>query len=203
MGWIEEIPETLNTDAVEDICPPTLLETVRVRGVNAKGDWIKPSRTTTLFSSFLSISNLWALPAPSDANVTAVPALAFDAEVANLKVSFVKRIANTSVGRFVLWAVVIAVAATPTKVLSGVYFNFSPVLKKWSVIVNTPVAAFNVVVLVGANVFAKMGTPSCFKSNAVLFDLLPLIALYCATSTDSLTVPYCKLGGTLKRSISL
>ena len=40
--------------------------------------------------------------------------MAFDLLVANLNVSFVSLIANTSVGTFVLCAVVIAVAATPT-----------------------------------------------------------------------------------------
>ena len=49
-----ENSETLNTDAVEDICPPTLLETVRVRGVNAKEIELNHQEQQH-FSSFLSI----------------------------------------------------------------------------------------------------------------------------------------------------
>ena len=43
---------------------------------------------------------------------------------------------------------------------------------------NSPVAAFNCVVLVGVNILENIGTPSCFNSNDVLFALVPLTALY-------------------------
>ena len=199
----EEIPATLKIVEVDDIFPPTLFETVVLTGVNAIGDWIKPSISITVFSSFLVISNWWILPDPNDTKVTPVPALAFDLLVANLNVSFVILIANTSVGTFVLCAVVIAVAATPTNELLGVYFNFSAVLKKWSVIVKTPVAAFSVDVSVGLNCLEKIGILLDFNSNSFLFALSPLTALYCLTFTDSETLPYVKSGGTLNISISV
>ena len=185
----EEIPATLKIVEVDDMFPPTLLETVVLTGVNAIGDWINPSISITVFSSFLVISSWWILPDPNDTKVTPVPALAFDLLVANLNVSFVSLIANTSVGTLVLCAVVIAVAATPTNELFGVYFNFSPVLKKWSVIVKTPVAALSVDVSVGLNCLEKMGTLLDFNSNSFLFALSPFTALYCLTFTDSLTRP--------------
>ena len=199
---IEDIPATLNTVDVDDMLPPTLFVTVVLTGVNAIGDWISPSISITVFSNFLVISNWWIFPDPKDTKVTPVPALAFDLLDANLNVSFVRRIAKTSVGTFELWAVVIAVAATPINELLGVYFNFSPVLKKWSVIVNTPVTGFKVDVSVGLNCFENIGTPSCFNSNSFLLARSPFTALYCLTLTDSLTLPYVKSGGTLNMSIS-
>ena len=183
--------------------PPTLFETVVLTGVNAIGDCIKPSISITVFSSFLVISNWWILPDPNDKNVTPVPALALLALTANLNVSLVSLIANTSVGRLVPDVCCIAVAATPTNELLGVYFSFSAVLKKWSVIVKTPVAAFNSDVLVGLNCFEKIGTLLDFNSNSFLFALSPLTALYCLTFTDSTTLPNVKSGGILNISTSL
>ena len=63
-------------------------------------------------------------------NVTPVPAFALANDVASLKLSSSTLIANTSVGKSTPAAVSIASAVTPINVLPGVYFNFSPVMKK-------------------------------------------------------------------------
>jgi hypothetical protein len=62
--------------------------------------------------------------------VTAVPALALFFDVASLNLSLLTLIAKTSVGKFVVLAIFIETGFTPINVLFGVYFNFSPVLKK-------------------------------------------------------------------------
>ena len=185
---IEDNPAILAKASVADILPPLFVNVVLI-GVNAIGDCINPSITTKLFSSFLVISNWCALPAPSEVNVTAVPAFAFDKEVANLNLSELSLITKTSVGKSVPGAVSIESAVTPINVLFGVYFNFSPVLKKCSLIKNSPVAATTVLLSAGLNVFAKIGISLCFKSNSVLFDLLPFTALYNVTPTFSVTRP--------------
>ena len=185
---IEDNPAILANLSVADMLPPLFVNVVLI-GVNATGDCINPSTMIKLFSSLLDISSWWVLPAPSDVNVTAVPALALDNDVANLNVSDVTLITKTSVGRSVPGAVSIESAVTPINVLFGVYFNFSPVLKKCSLIVNKPVPAFKTDVSDGLNVFANIGIPLCFKSNSVLFDLLPFTALYNATFTFSVTRP--------------
>ena len=199
---IEDIPAILIIESDAEILPPLLTRVVLI-GVNAIGDWIKPSILMTAFSNLLDIEIVWTLPAPSEVNVTAVPAFALANDVASLKLSSSTLIANTSVGKSTPAAVSIASAVTPINVLPGVYFNFSPVLKKWSLIENTPVTGFNFVVSVGVNVFANIGTPSCFKSNSVIFALVPLTALYWLTPTVSVTRPYVKSGGVLNKSRSV
>ena len=69
-------------------------------------------------------------------------------------------------------------------------------------IVNTPVAASNVLTSDGLNCFWNIGFESLCKVKLVLLDLNPLIASYCANDNDSVTVPYCKSGGTLSKSVS-
>ena len=67
---------------------------------------------------------------------------------------------------------------------------------------NTPVAASNVPVSDGLNCFWNIGFESLCKTKLVLLDLDPLIASYNANDNDSVTVPYCKSGGILSRSVS-
>ena len=69
-------------------------------------------------------------------------------------------------------------------------------------IVNKPVAGFKVAASDGLNCFWNIGFELLCKAKLVLFDLVPLIASYCANDNDSVTVPYCKSGGMLRRSVS-
>ena len=98
-------------------------------------------------------------------------------------------------------AVAIPVTVAPVNVDPGEYIIFSPLSKKWSITVNSPVPKFNDVD--GSNFFSNIGIVLLCNKKLVLFDLDPLIASYCARDKDSVTVPYCKSRGIFNKSISV
>ena len=81
------------------------------------------------------------------------------------------------------------VNAAPIKDEDGLYINFSPVLKKWSLIVNTPVPGSKVSLSSGSKYLVKIGLLLVFISKEVLLILFPSSALYCVVKTDWVIVP--------------
>ena len=69
--------------------------------------------------------------------------------------------------------------------------------------VNIPVDASNVAPSDGLNCFWNIGLVPLWRVKLVLFDLLPFIASYWASDSDSVTVPYCKSSGKFNKSISV
>ena len=98
-------------------------------------------------------------------------------------------------------AVAIPVTVAPVNVEPGEYIIFSPLSKKWSITVNSPVPKFKDVA--GLNFFSNIGIVLLCNTKFVLLDLDPLIASYCARDNDSVTVPYCKSSGIFNKSISV
>ena len=98
-------------------------------------------------------------------------------------------------------AVAIPVTVAPVNVEPGEYIIFSPLSKKWSITVNSPVPKFKDVA--GLNFFSNIGIVLLCNAKFVLLDLDPLIASYCARDKDSVTVPYCKSSGIFNKSFSV
>ena len=89
----------------------------------------------------------------------------------------------------------------PVNVDPGEYINLSPVSKKWSFILNVSVAISKTEESDGLNCFWNIGIELDCSGKLVLLDLSPFFASYCVTDNDSVTVPYCKSGGTFSASL--
>ena len=150
-------------------------------GLNANGDCIKLSIVITAFVLETAICNSCAFPVPTPTNVIPVPASANVLEVAIKNVSVPSLIANTGLVSELIppppsWYC-IGVDPTPTNVEFGLYINSSPVLKKWSLILNLPETRSTVSETAGLNDLAKIGVALEVNVKFFLLILSPLIAL--------------------------
>ena len=190
---IDPIPLKANWD----VAAPILPSKVCVIDVNVIGCWVTPSNPIIVFVSCWVIVNLCALPAPTPVNVIAVPAVisplvgnnwnAFSSLTLTKTVE--GNISVVTPAKFTVDAIDTGVAAIPTKVDASSYVISSLVLKKWLGIVNIPVLLSRPTVSVGLNVFWYIGTPSCFRSNVVLFALFPFLPSNEVTNTFCWTGP--------------
>ena len=143
-------------------------------------------------------------------NVIAIPEVISSFVGNNWKLFSSMYFANTVVGKisvvtpalFTVEPIDTAVAAIPINVVDGSYVISSFVSKKWLGIVNIPVD-FARPAPSGLNVLLYIGVPSYFRSNLVLFALLPSNPSNVDNKISCSTEPYVKMPGMLSKSLAV